>query len=287
MRKVRQLLNTMQELVYKKDTEELRKSLFDFLFYSPKFPLRNQQQLLLNQAKHLELEVFDKYFEYKHLKINAFIWGTGDKTILLTHGWASKAIDFIYLIQHLLALDYRVISFDAPGNGSSEGVLTNLLLYVDGIYQVIEKCGAPWAIIGHSLGAMANVIAVNHLSLHPTLLLSITPLVNLENYFTTQLLHIGIDKKLIDQFYRDFFEAFHVEANLFDLNRLYENALDNHWLLYDENDKISPYEFMEDFLNKNPTIRAKAFNQVGHENMLKNEEVLSEILHQIETLSLN
>lgn len=281
MRKVHQLSTKIQDLVHKKDTEELRKILFEFLFYSPKFPLRNHQQLLLDQSQEFVLDVFDPYFEHSFLKIKSFCWGEGDNTVLLTHGWASKAIDFYHIIQSLLNRNMRVISFDAPGNGYSEGRLTNLLLYVKSIEKVVEQYGIPQVMIGHSLGVMANVIALRTMPSKPEALISLTPLINLENYFTSQLLHHEVGESIIEQFYSDFFDFFHVKASHFDLNTLYDHPQENHWLLYDAYDKISPQRFMDGFLARNKTIKARAYNHVGHENMLKDKGVVSDILELI------
>ncbi len=53
------------------------------------------------------------------------------RKLLITTGWGSKAADFSELIQALRAIDdLEIIAFDAPGNGSSEGELSNLLLFI-------------------------------------------------------------------------------------------------------------------------------------------------------------
>lgn len=87
---------------------------------------------------------------------------------MITHGWGLKAADFTELITGLNEnKDLQTIAFDAPGNGSSEGKLSNLLLFVQAVKAVVFHYGPPAVIIGHSLGAMADVIALKKWCLRP------------------------------------------------------------------------------------------------------------------------
>lgn len=282
MRKIKQMADHLGALVAR-NSEELSAPLFDYLFYSPKLPLRQHQQGLLNLARNEQVEVFDEYFEKKTLKMNVFIWGQGNEIILLTHGWASKAADFSELVDGLMQnTAYTIIAFDAPGNGSSEGGLTNLMLYVGTIYKIVEKYGYPTTIIGHSLGAMANIIAYKNLEKKPRTLISLAPLIQLDDYFRTEMTQINIPNAFIDQFFVDFLRYFNVEAGAFDLNKLYSYTCENHWLFCDDNDKISPYKLTENFLSRKKDIKSKLFKDVGHQHMIKNKEVIAEIINLIE-----
>jgi hypothetical protein len=281
MRKIKQMAAHLSALAAR-NSEELSAPLFDYLFYSPKLPLRQHQQSLLNLARSEQVEVFDEYFEKKILKMNVFVWGQGDEIILLTHGWASKAADFSELVDSLMQNPaYTIIAFDAPGNGSSEGGLTNLMLYVGTIYKIVERYGYPTTIVGHSLGAMANIIAYKNLEKKPKTLISLAPLIQLDNYFRTEMAQINIPNAFIDQFFIDFLRYFNVEAGAFDLNKLYSYTCENHWLFFDDNDKISPYKLTEDFLNRKKDIKAKLFKEAGHQNMIKNKQVITEIVNLI------
>lgn len=281
MRKIKQMADHLSALAAR-NSEELSAPLFDYLFYSPKLPLRRHQQGLLNLAKSEQVEVFDEYFEKKTLKMNVFIWGQGDEIILLTHGWASKAADFCELVDSLMQNPaYTIIAFDAPGNGSSEGGLTNLMLYVGTIYKIVERYGYPTTMVGHSLGAMANIIAYKNLEKKPKTLISLAPLIQLDDYFRTEMTQINIPNAFIDQFFIDFLRYFNVEVGAFDLNKLYSYTCENHWLFCDNNDKISPYRLTEDFLSRKKDIKAKLFKEAGHHNMIKNKQVIAEIVNLI------
>lgn len=162
--------------------------LWQLICYSPKMPPRLQQQQLLDEAERFNLSVTDDYFAKKDLIFNGFKWGKGKHKILITHGWGSKAADFSEIITALKDFpEVEVIAFDAPGNGSSEGDLSNLLLYALAVKAIINTFGVPDIFIGHSLGAMANIAAITNLELSPLLTISITPLIRLHENFEASM----------------------------------------------------------------------------------------------------
>jgi len=100
-------------------------------------------------------------FEGQVLK--GYKWGEG-KTVLLVHGWSSRASHMAFLGRNLVKAGFCVIAYDCPGHGNSiynnENVRTNLPEYCRAIYHVTNKVGPLYAIIGHSFGAAAAVFTL-------------------------------------------------------------------------------------------------------------------------------
>ncbi|HEX8020503.1 alpha/beta hydrolase, partial [Mucilaginibacter sp.] len=251
--------------------------------YSPKMPVRLQQQQLLDEAKPFTLEVDDPHFAKSALKFNGFIWGEGSRKIMITHGWGSKAADFAELITALKNIPgTQVIAFDAPGNGRSEGELSNLLLFAKAAEAVIKTFGAPDVIIGHSLGGMANAIAIKETGIKPALLISTAPLINLKENFIASLNAADVAPGLQDQFFIDFEALFEMDASGFTLDNLYPaDAITRHWLAYDPEDKIAPFVFLESFLAAHPEIETKVYGGPGHERIIKDDNVIADIVSLI------
>ena len=86
-------------------------------------------------------------------------WGSGDKTVLLVHGWQSRASRFSAIGEALLSRGYTVVAFDAPGNGDSPGKRTHAYEYVEAIWELSRRYGEFEAVIAHSFGAVATFIA--------------------------------------------------------------------------------------------------------------------------------
>ncbi|WP_316824940.1 alpha/beta hydrolase [Pedobacter miscanthi] len=255
----------------------------EFIFYSPKMPLRLHQEQLIAASKQFSLPVFDTYFTRAEVNINCFSWGNGKRKVLLTHGWASKALDFYELIIELQKIgDIEIIAFDAPGNGSSVSEFSNLMLYADSVKAIAQNYAQPDVLIGHSLGGMANVIALQELGITPDLLISIAPLIRLKENFEQSLDSVGIGTKDQDIFFANFAKEFPVPASHFNLTELYSLRPDiNHFLAFDPEDHISPYPYLKEFLDKNPAINAKSFEGVGHYKILKSLDLIEDVAGRI------
>lgn len=93
-------------------------------------------------------------------RVVTYTWGSGHRVILLVHGWRSRAARFSALVRTLQSPEHTIVSFDAPGNGSSSGARTTILDYAAAIRMLGEKHGEFDAIIGHSFGVLASFLAV-------------------------------------------------------------------------------------------------------------------------------
>src|SRR5258708_30242259 len=92
-------------------------------------------------------------------------WEGGGKSreapaVLLAHGWGGHAAQMRAFVFALLAAGYRVIGFDQPAHGLSEGRLTSLVDFADVLATVAAHHGPVHAVIAHSLGAAATAFAL-------------------------------------------------------------------------------------------------------------------------------
>ncbi|AYL94157.1 alpha/beta fold hydrolase [Mucilaginibacter celer] len=282
MKKFKTIFNQVKALEGA-ETPELISLLWQLIYYSPKMPVRLQQQQLLNEAKAFTLEVDDPHFAKANLKFNGFIWGEGNRRILVTHGWGSKAADFAELITALKNLpDTQIIGFDAPGNGSSEGELSNLILFAKAATAIIKTHGVPDVLIGHSLGAMANALAIKDTGIEPELLISITPLINLKENFIATLNSADVSREVQAKFFADFEQLFEMQASDFIMDKVYPAGLINrHWLAFDPEDKVAPVGFLKSFLNLHPEIETRIYENLGHERIIKDETLIADIINLI------
>ncbi|MEO7214240.1 alpha/beta hydrolase [Mucilaginibacter sp.] len=257
--------------------------LWQLICYSPKMPVRLQQQQLLDEAEKFSLSAYDEHFTHTHLNFNGFKWGSGTRKIVITHGWGSKAADFSELITALCQIPHTtVIAFDVPGNGSSEGELSNGALFAEAAKAVMSQYGAPDILIGHSLGGMANVMALNDNGAKPKLLISVTPLIRLKENFESSMTAAGVSAEMQTAYLKSFKELVGRAASSYDVEKLYQSGPEqDHFLLYDEADMISPYKFIRDFLSTRPFIRNKNYTGAGHAGIIRSPEVIADIVAAI------
>ncbi|MEZ2338661.1 alpha/beta fold hydrolase [Mucilaginibacter sp. RCC_168] len=282
MKKIKEIFTQVKELQHS-DNEDITDLLWQLICYSPKFPLRLQQQQLLDEAALFTLEVDDPHFSHSILKFNGFIWGNGSRKVLITHGWGSKGADFIDLITALRTIDdLQIIAFDAPGNGSSEGQLSNLLLFAEAVKAVIRTYGAPDIMIGHSLGVMANTVAIKETGIKPPLLINITPMVNLKENFIVTMNSADVPKAAQDKFFEHFNQIFDVPTSYFNLADIYqEDIAVKHWLAYDKDDKMTPFPYMQELLNRHPVITSNEYPNATHERIIKDPRLIVDVLELV------
>lgn len=82
-------------------------------------------------------------------------WGSGERPVLLLHGWRSRASRFAPFVPRLRALGLSALAFDAPGHGDSGGRATSVLEYGELARRLQDRYGPFEAVVAHSLGVCA------------------------------------------------------------------------------------------------------------------------------------
>jgi pimeloyl-ACP methyl ester carboxylesterase len=81
-------------------------------------------------------------------------WGSNGPAILLMHGWGGARAQMTGFVDPLLFAGYRVVSFDQPGHGESDGKTTNLLEIAPTMDLIAQQEGPFHAVIAHSFGTL-------------------------------------------------------------------------------------------------------------------------------------
>lgn len=92
-------------------------------------------------------------------EIAVYSAGTGPR-VLLVHGWEGSAGDFAMMAASLREMGYGVVSFDHPAHGKSSGRRTTLPAMARAVLDVARASGPFVAVIGHSLGGSATLLAL-------------------------------------------------------------------------------------------------------------------------------
>jgi pimeloyl-ACP methyl ester carboxylesterase len=91
--------------------------------------------------------------------VAVYVAGTGPR-VLFVHGWEGSALDFAPLAAAFRANGYSVVAFDQPAHGLSTGRQTTLRDMTRAVLDVARVTGPFDAVVGHSLGASATLIAL-------------------------------------------------------------------------------------------------------------------------------
>ena len=142
-----------------------------FEFISTKLATLYAAKLFTTPIKHKiparELEMDKNSFQTVlnvpeiNKQIVVYNYGNSSKKVLLVHGWSGRGTQLFKIADELLKNDFATISFDAPAHGKSAGKNTIMVEFIESILEIDRKFGPFDTVIGHSLGGMALMNAMN------------------------------------------------------------------------------------------------------------------------------
>lgn len=93
-------------------------------------------------------------------KAVSYRWGTGERPVLLVHGWESRGSRFAALVSELLDLGLSPVAFDAPGHGEGAGESMTIVDLCDIAWALDDEHGPFEMVVAHSLGVTATFLAL-------------------------------------------------------------------------------------------------------------------------------
>lgn len=142
---------------------EYAAALAERLFLTP--PVSHNAQL--PQSTFFDfLDARSSYVDYRGRSLATWRWGPLDApAVLLAHGWGGYAAQMRGFVPRLLAEGFRVIAYDQPAHGLSEGKLTGLPDFAGALAAVAaddaKRGSNAQHVISHSLAGAAAAIAIS------------------------------------------------------------------------------------------------------------------------------
>ena len=112
-----------------------------------------------HDVPHVPAQARAQYVIVGEKRIATWTWGDGPR-VLLAHGWEGTARDMVQIALALAERGRSVTVFDMPAHGASTGRTTTLPEMALAIGAVARATAMPAAVVGHSLGAAAAVLAL-------------------------------------------------------------------------------------------------------------------------------
>ena len=123
-------------------------------FFSPsRYEVKPAEQEIMEWGKSYRIK-----FDEGELAVTA--WGSSGPAVLLMHGWGGARAQMRGFVDPLLFAGYRVVAFDQPGHGESDGTTTNLLKIAPTMDLIAEHEGPFHAVIAHSFGTLITSYAL-------------------------------------------------------------------------------------------------------------------------------
>ncbi len=131
-------------------------------FFSPnKHEVKLEDEAILARGNNYRIP-----FEGGELAITT--WGKKGPAVLLMHGWGGARSQMTGFVDPLLSAGYRVVAYDQPAHGESDGKMTSVLEIAPTMDLVMQREGEFEAIIAHSFGTLITSYALTKLNFpHP------------------------------------------------------------------------------------------------------------------------
>jgi len=255
------------------------KTFLHFFSKPPKRSFRAHHLTLRESATETDTPLTAYAFSKQQIKVKTYTWGTGEKKILLLHGWGGSALDFSHLIKTLVEHNYQVISFDQPAHGFTEGKNSNLIQWMHVVTAFLDTYKDLYAIIGHSFGGLAASLTLAREQVHIPKLIIMTPSVSAPVIFDDAYNMLGLSdkvRKAVPGIVQDRLKDDLMEM---DMHKHFKSIKVDHILfIYDENDEIIPPERSKYFLAQHPEVEEFKIQGEGHYRIIRDPQVLAKIL---------
>jgi len=197
----------------------------------------------------------------------------------VVHGWAGRATQFRRFIPIFKAGGYRIIGFDGPAHGKSEGSQTSIPDFAEVMSELAEMKGNPQAIIAHSFGGIASLYAiVNGLPVKKLINIA-SPTIG-DRIIKTYLRAVGGSKRVVKGFKQSVNKKFGKPFEEFTAMELVKKAPPDFKLLvvHDEEDREVELIHVEELLKVYPSARLQLTAGLGHNRILKDDIVIQTCL---------
>jgi len=212
-------------------------------------------------------------------QVTTYVWGDAVRrpVVLLSHGWSGHGLQLRAWVAPLRQAGYAVVAFDQIAHGRSSGHRTTLPMFADVLARMEERFGPFAAVIGHSLGGAAAMIALSRgLRAERTILISpaADPLAAAQRFGGLVGLANHLSARIFDEFESltgivvDGLQA-HVNAP-----RIASPAL----IVHDLEDREVPWSEGERYARYWPDARLLTTTGLGHKRIIDDAGVIAQAM---------
>ena len=234
-----------------------------------------------SEMPHYESSIHSS-ITYNGKKVALYTWGDGAETILLLHGWASRGTRMGHFAEALVQKGYKVIAFDMPAHGDSEGKTTNLFEISELTAQICDMNGPIHSVIAHSFGGMALCNAVHRYNLNVNRVVLVASPFTMKYIFESFAAMINITQKvsamMIERIRTRFLEERKADVYELSVDSFAKTLNFPVLVIHDRDDKVVAYNQGEGYANNLLDVKFVTAEGLGHRRILKEPEIMNKII---------
>jgi pimeloyl-ACP methyl ester carboxylesterase len=207
---------------------------------------------------------------------------SGDQTILILHGFSSSCHKFGQYATACIEKNYRVLAFDAPAHGFSDGKTVNALEYSKMIEMLVELYGPIDAFMGHSFGGIAVSLALENMPHdESTKLVLIAPATETSSAVEGALRFLKISNPAVRQALDEhIYKVGNQPTEWYSIRRAIRNIRAQVLWIHDEDDDVTPLaDALKVQEDDHPNVKFIITKGLGHQRIYKDAGVKETILN--------
>ncbi|MEO6775274.1 MAG: alpha/beta fold hydrolase [Kofleriaceae bacterium] len=261
-------------------SDELGTTVAEHLFTTPRRHARpERERAYLATARALSIEVTLRAPVRHHMKrtLSAWKWGFGP-TVLLVHGWEGRGSQLGAFVQPLVEAGLSVVTFDAPAHGDSPERQLYLTDHADAVADVVAALGPVHAIIAHSFGAAAVLLAHTRAGLEVPRTILISPNAILDDSVVRFAQHLGLDHA--DRIALEQRLAAHtgIDFDTLALDHLVAGRDSALLVVHDHDDREVPLSHGCRLAAAWPNAQLRITHELGHRRILRDPTVIAAVV---------
>jgi len=208
-------------------------------------------------------------------RVAGWSWGSSGPNVYLVHGWAGVGGQLAAFGPALLANGFRVVTFDAPGHGVSEGRRSSIVHFAKALQAAVVSQGPAYAVIAHSLGAAATLRAITRgLAVERVILLG--PTRGPRDWAEQFRRQLGIPRPVMEQMRVRSERWLGARWEEFDVPEMARGQRAPMLLFHDRNDAEVPWSDGAAIASAWPGARFVTTVGLGHRRILRDEHVVAD-----------
>lgn len=216
------------------------------------------------------------FVEHKRRAIATWAWGARDRdapAVLLAHGWGGYAAQMRAFVFPLVSAGYRVVAYDQPAHGVSEGRFTGLPDFADVLGEVAWHYGEVKAVIGHSLGATAAALALAWGKARFGKIVLVSPPSDMEGHSRRFARWHWIPEPVRRSMQAAIEDRYGVRWNELEISGLAPKLGAEALVIHDREDRVVPWTQGASFARRWPGARLLSTDGLGHGRILQDSGV--------------
>jgi len=258
-------------------SDELGTGLAERMFITPRRyarPARERAVLAGARAFDVEVALRSPRWHGATRTLAAWRWGFGP-TVLLVHGWEGRGSQLGAFVEPLVAAGCSVVAFDALGHGDSPDHRLYLTDFADCIAAVADSVGPLHAIVAHSFGAAAVLLAHARAGVEAPRNVLVAPNVLVADAVARFASVVGLDDRDRAALERQIGAHTGIRVDALAVERLAGSRDAGLLVVHDRDDREVAFHQGERLAAAWPNAQLHATAGLGHRRVLRDPEVIA------------